>query len=44
MPQWNTVNLKQINLYDNNAADQDHPSVKAHKKIAKDIYKFISKD
>ncbi len=44
MPQWNTVNLQQINLYDNNAADEDHPSVKAHKRIAKDIYKFISKN
>ena len=42
IPNWNTVNLHSQTLYDKNAADGSHPSVKAHKKIAQDIFNFIS--
>lgn len=41
IPNWNTVNIHSQTLYDKNAADRSHPSMKAHKKIARDIYNFI---
>ena len=40
-PSWNTVDLHQIDLYDNGALDNDHPSVDAHKSMAEDIYNII---
>ena len=41
IPNWNTVNIHSQTLYDKNAADGSHPSMKAHKKIAQDIFNFI---
>jgi len=41
IPNWNTVDLHQIDTYDQNALDNDHPSVDAHKKMAEDIYNII---
>lgn len=41
IPNWNTVDLHQIDTYDKGALDNDHPSVDAHKKMAEDIYNII---